>query len=63
MTQHDVKAVEYYIRERLGETSLSDVVESVHFACTSDDINNLAYALMLRDVIGQCLAAAGARAD
>ncbi len=51
VTQHDVKAVEYYIRERLGETSLCDVVESVHFACTSDDINNLAYAMMFRDAI------------
>ncbi|MCY3864446.1 MAG: adenylosuccinate lyase [Chloroflexi bacterium] len=52
VTQHDVKAVEYYIRERLGETSLRDVAESVHFACTSDDINNLAYAMMFRDAIG-----------
>lgn len=51
VTQHDVKAVEYYIRERLGETSLRDVAESVHFACTSDDINNLAYAMMFRDAI------------
>ena len=52
LTQHDVKAVEYYIRERLSETSLRDVTESVHFACTSDDINNLAYAMMFRDAIG-----------
>ena len=52
VTQHDVKAVEYYIRERLSETSLRDVAESVHFACTSDDINNLAYAMMFRDAIG-----------
>ena len=51
-TNHDVKAVEYYIRERLGETSIRDVAESVHFACTSDDINNLAYAMMFRDAIG-----------
>lgn len=51
VTQHDVKAVEYFIRERLGETSLRDVVESVHFACTSDDINNLAYAMMFRDAV------------
>ncbi len=50
-TNHDVKAVEYYIKERLCETSLSDVVESVHFACTSDDINNLAYAMMFRDAM------------
>ncbi|MDE2775476.1 MAG: adenylosuccinate lyase [Chloroflexota bacterium] len=50
-TNHDVKAVEYYIKERLCETSLSDVAESVHFACTSDDINNLAYAMMFRDAM------------
>ena len=47
---HDVKAVEYFIKRRmaksLGETALG---EFVHFACTSEDINNLAYALMLRD--------------
>ncbi|MCY4062472.1 MAG: adenylosuccinate lyase [Chloroflexi bacterium] len=51
VTQHDVKAVEYYIKECLGETSLREVAESVHFACTSDDINNLAYAMMFRDAI------------
>ncbi len=45
---HDVKAVELYIRERLAATSMADLLESVHFACTSDDINNLAYALMIR---------------
>ena len=50
-TNHDVKAVEYYIKERLCQTSLSDVAESVHFACTSDDINNLAYAMMFRDAL------------
>jgi adenylosuccinate lyase len=47
-TNHDVKAVEYFVKERLAETSLSDVREWVHFACTSEDINNLAYALMLK---------------
>lgn len=52
-TNHDVKAVEYYLRERLAETSLRDVTESVHFACTSDDINNLAYAMMFRDAVGR----------
>jgi adenylosuccinate lyase len=50
-TNHDVKAVEYYLRQRLAETSLCDVKESVHFACTSDDINNLAYAMMFRDAV------------
>ncbi|MCY4070438.1 MAG: adenylosuccinate lyase [Chloroflexi bacterium] len=48
---HDVKAVEYFIKGGLRNTSLSDVIESVHFACTSEDINNLAYALMLRDAM------------
>jgi adenylosuccinate lyase len=47
-TNHDVKAVEYFLKERLGETSLRDVREWVHFACTSEDINNLAHALMLK---------------
>ncbi len=50
-TRHDVKAVEYFIREKLGGTTLKDVGEFVHFACTSEDINNLAYALMLRDAL------------
>jgi len=50
-TRHDVKAVEYYLRERLQETSLGDVQEAVHFCCTSEDINNLAYALMLKEGI------------
>ena len=47
-TNHDVKAVEYFIKERLeSEPSLAQALEFVHFACTSEDINNLAYALML----------------
>jgi adenylosuccinate lyase len=50
-TRHDVKAVEYYLRERLQETSLTDVQEAIHFCCTSEDINNLAYALMLKEGI------------
>ncbi len=50
-TRHDVKAVEYYLKERLQETSLTDVQEAVHFCCTSEDINNLAYALMLKEGI------------
>ena len=50
-TRHDVKAVEYYVRETIAGTSLRDVTESVHFCCTSEDINNLAYALMLKDGI------------
>jgi adenylosuccinate lyase len=48
-TNHDVKAVEYFIKERLAGTSLESRSEFVHFACTSEDINNMAHALMLRD--------------
>ena len=50
-TNHDVKAVEYYIRERLAGGSMDDVREWVHFCCTSEDINNLAYALMLKAAV------------
>ncbi|MFP6815848.1 MAG: lyase family protein, partial [Pseudomonadales bacterium] len=49
-TNHDVKAVEYFVKERLSEIQgLAPFIEFVHFACTSEDINNLAYALMLKD--------------
>jgi len=49
-TNHDVKAVEYFIKERIaGTAELEAVSEFVHFACTSEDINNLAHALMLRE--------------
>ncbi len=48
-TNHDVKAVEYFIREKLGEgPETKPLKDFVHFSCTSEDINNLAYALMLR---------------
>jgi len=47
-TNHDVKAVEYYIKKRLANTSLKDVSEWTHFALTSEDINSVAYGLMLR---------------
>jgi adenylosuccinate lyase len=49
-TNHDVKAIEYFIKERLADDAgLAAQLEFVHFACTSEDINNLAYALMLAD--------------
>ncbi|HXS02874.1 MAG TPA: adenylosuccinate lyase, partial [Rhodanobacter sp.] len=49
-TNHDVKAIEYFIKEKIGaDASLAQAKEFVHFACTSEDINNLSYALMLRD--------------
>lgn len=48
-TNHDVKAVEYFLKAQLSkEASLKPYLEFVHFACTSEDINNLAYALMLK---------------
>ena len=49
VTNHDVKAVEYYLKEQLEGTSLADLSEFIHFACTSEDINNLSHALMLKD--------------
>ena len=51
VTRHDVKAVEYLIRERLEELGLARVAELVHFACTSEDINNLSYAITVRDAL------------
>jgi len=56
VTNHDVKAVEYYIKEKVAGTSIASVAEFIHFACTSEDINNLSHALMLKDgleVIGE----------
>jgi len=47
-TRHDVKAVEYYLQEKLRDTTLGDVIPFIHFCCTSEDINNLAYAQMLQ---------------
>jgi adenylosuccinate lyase len=48
-TNHDVKAVEYYLKEKIAGTPLAELSEFLHFACTSEDINNLAHALMLKD--------------
>ncbi len=50
-TNHDVKAVEYFIKLKLKNTSLKNVLEWVHFGLTSEDVNNLSYALMLKDGI------------
>jgi len=48
-TNHDVKAVEYFLKEKIqGNTTLEAVNEFIHFACTSEDINNLSYAMMLK---------------
>lgn len=46
-TNHDVKAIEYYIKEKLKQTEFEKYTNFVHFACTSEDINNLAYDLMV----------------
>ena len=55
-TNHDVKAVEYFIKEKFaGNAELEAVAEFVHFACTSEDINNLAYGLMLKEGRNQIL--------
>ena len=49
-TNHDVKAVEYFVKEKLSELpELAPHIEFVHFACTSEDINNLAHALTLKE--------------
>jgi adenylosuccinate lyase len=59
VTNHDVKAVEYYLREKLeGVRTSGNLAAFLHFAATSEDINNLAYALMLRDARQRVLAPA-----
>jgi len=56
-TNHDVKAVEYFLRERLeSDPELARASAFLHFACTSEDVNNLAYALMLETARGEVLA-------
>lgn len=53
---HDVKAIEYFIKERLeNNKELATVSEFIHFGCTSEDINNLSYGLMLHDARQQCV--------
>ncbi|MDX1512885.1 MAG: adenylosuccinate lyase [Gammaproteobacteria bacterium] len=55
-TNHDVKSVEYFLREQFGDNeSLQKIAGFLHFACTSEDINNLAYGLMLADARTRCL--------
>ena len=48
-TNHDVKAIEYFLKEKVAGTSLESRTEFIHFGCTSEDINNMSHALMLRD--------------
>ncbi len=51
VTRHDVKAVEYLVRDKLTALGLTEIAELTHFACTSEDINNLAYALTIRAAV------------
>lgn len=53
VTKHDVKAVEYYVRDVLATHGLGKLSELVHFGCTSEDINNVSYALVTRDAVAQ----------
>ncbi|STX50819.1 adenylosuccinate lyase [Legionella busanensis] len=55
-TNHDVKAIEYYMKEKLSEhKNLTKYAPFIHFACTSEDINNLAYALMVKEALAQII--------
>jgi len=55
-TNHDVKAVEYFLKEKIADNAeLHAVTEFIHFACTSEDINNLSHGLMLKDCREQVL--------
>jgi len=55
VTNHDVKAVEYFINNRLQSLGLEALVPMVHFACTSEDINNLSYGLMLKNTLNKVI--------
>ena len=55
-TNHDVKAVEYYLQDKLSANeSLSSLIPFIHFAATSEDINNISYAMMIKEARSQCL--------
>ena len=55
-TNHDVKAVEYFLKEKItGNEELESISEFIHFACTSEDINNLSHALMLKEARTQAI--------
>jgi adenylosuccinate lyase len=56
-TNHDVKAVEYFVKEKVAAIDPALPIEMVHFACTSEDINNLAYALILKEFVERDLMA------
>ncbi|MBL4693893.1 adenylosuccinate lyase, partial [Candidatus Gracilibacteria bacterium] len=50
-TNHDVKAIEYFMKENLKDGPIEKYLEFIHFACTSEDINNLSYSCMIRDFV------------
>jgi adenylosuccinate lyase len=52
-TRHDVKAVEYFVRDKLTEIDREDLHELAHFAATSEDVNNLSYALIIKDAVNK----------
>ena len=55
-TNHDVKAIEYYLRSKLNQRDqLKGYLGFIHFACTSEDINNVAYALMMKEALAQVI--------
>ena len=64
VTNHDVKAIEYYLKEQFnGMPELAANAEFLHFACTSEDINNLSYALMIKDAQADVVAGMFANID
>ena len=54
VTKHDVKAVEYFIDNKLKDLKLDNLISFVHFGLTSEDINNTSYALMIKDYLNNC---------
>ncbi len=54
-TRHDVKAIEYYLKKKLEKSSLNNILEFIHFGLTSEDVDNLANRLMLRDGINKVI--------
>src|SRR3990167_6286207 len=58
-TNHDVKAVEYYLQQQCqGDASLKPLIPFIHFGCTSEDINNLDYSSMIKEAIAHVLSPA-----
>ena len=53
ITNHDVKAIEYFLKEKLKNGPIEKYLEFIHFACTSEDINNISYSCVLRDFLGR----------